>query len=412
MSVATISKNALLFILITICIDAIGLGIIIPSLPELIATTAHVSLDDSTQYYGWVFGTYALFQFIFSPVVGNLSDRFGRRPVLLLSLVGLVIDYIFMVFAPDLVWLIIGRAISGIFGASFTTAAAYIADISDDTNRARNFGLIGAAFGVGFIIGPAIGGLTASWGLRAPFVIAAGLAFLNFIYGFFVLKESLPVSERRKFEWKRANPLGALLQLKKYAKNKYLFIVIFFVMFANMAVHVVWNYYTNKKFGWEKLDVGISLAVVGVCFGLVQGGLSGVLVKKLTEKGAAILGMIVLILVTIGFGLIPYGWMMYAMVLPYAFAGIIEPCLRSIVSAQTAGNEQGELQGIFTSLMSLAEIIAPLVMMALYKYTLPFGDENAIWYGSPFYLAGFFGIIGLIILKWVFSKKEGITTND
>lgn len=398
------SKNALIFILITICLDSIGLGIIIPSLPDLVAETAHVSKDASTGYYSLILIMYAAMQFLFSPLVGNLSDRFGRRPILLMSVFGLGIDYIFMCFAPDIWWLVIGRGIAGMFGASFTTAAAYIADISTDENRAQNFGLIGAAFGVGFIVGPAIGGLVSTWGLRAPFAIAAVLSLVNFLYGFFVLKESLPVSERRAFDIKRANPLGALKQIRRFAANKYLFLVMFLVLFSNMAVHALWNYYTDKKFGWDKLDVGISLAVVGVCIGIIQGGFSGKIVKKLGEKGAATLGMITLVFVTAGIGLIPYGWMMYAIIIPYALSGIIDPSIRSIVSGQTASNEQGELQGIFTSLMSFAEIIGPLIMLWIYASTLEIGNQYPIFYGTAFYVAAGIVLIGFILMRWAFRK--------
>jgi len=400
------SKNALFFILITICLDSIGLGIIIPSLPDLVAETAGVTKDDSTNYYKLILAIYAFMQFVFSPMIGNLSDRFGRRPILLLSVFGLGIDYVFMIFAPDIWWLVVGRAIAGILGASFTTAAAYIADISNDENRAHNFGLIGAAFGVGFIIGPAIGGLVANWGLRAPFAIAAFLSLANFIYGFFVLKESLPESDRRTFEWKRANPFGALLQLKRYAAKKYLFLVTFLVLVSNMSVHSLWNYYTDKKFGWDKMDVGILLAVVGICVALVQGAFAGKIIRKLGEKGAATLGIVVLVIVTAGIGLIPYGWMMYVLILPYALSGIIDPSIRSVVAGETANNEQGELQGIFTSLMSLAEILGPILMISIYAWTLDAGIKNPVWYGSAFYVSAGIALVGLVILRLAFRKKQ------
>lgn len=313
-----------------------------------------------------------------------------------------------MCFAPDIWWLIVGRAIAGLLGASFTTAAAYIADISNDDNRAQNFGLIGAAFGVGFIIGPAIGGLVSNLGLRAPFAIAAILSLANFLYGFFVLKESLPEFDRRTFQWKRANPFGALLQLKRYASKKYLFLVTFLVLVSNMSVHSLWNYYTDKKFGWDKMDVGISLAIVGICVALVQGAFAGKIVKALGEKGAATMGMIVLVLVTAGIGLVPYGWMMYAIILPYALSGIIDPSIRSVVSGETANNEQGELQGIFTSLMSLAEIIGPIIMISIYAWSLPYGEKNPVWYGSAFYVSAGIALIGLFILRRAFKTGANL----
>ncbi|MNU59385.1 Tetracycline resistance protein, class C [compost metagenome] len=396
--------RGLIFILLTICIDSIGLGIIIPSLPSLIADATHLSINESSKYSGIVLATYALMQFLFSPLIGNLSDRYGRRPIILMSLLGLGLDYVFMYYAPSLAWLIVGRAVSGMFGASFTTAAAYIADISTNENRAQNFGLIGAAFGVGFIIGPAIGGVASEFGLRVPFMVAAFLSLANFVYGLIFLKESLPASERRTFEFKRANPIGALVQIVRFPKYRGLFLVTFIVLLSNMAVHSVWNYYTIARFGWETKDVGISLAVVGVCFGLVQGAMAGPIVKRLGEKGAATLGLVILSLVTLGIGLIPYGWMMYVIILPYAFSGIVDPSIRSLVSGQAKNNEQGELQGIFTSLMSLAEMIGPVFMMWIFYKSVPLAEKNAIFFGTPFFVAGLLAILALIVLRYVFRK--------
>lgn len=396
--------KGLIFILITICIDCIGLGIIIPSLPSLIADATHLTIKESSKYSGIVLATYAAMQFLFSPLIGNLSDRYGRRPIILMSLLGLGLDYVFMYFAPSLAWLILGRAISGMFGASFTTAAAYIADISTDKNRAQNFGLIGAAFGVGFIIGPAIGGIAAGFGLRVPFLVAACLSLLNFIYGLVFLKESLPASERRSFDLSRANPIGAIKHIVHFPKYRGLFVVTFIVLLSNMAIHSVWNYYTMARYGWDEQAVGISLAVVGVCFGLVQGAMAGPIVKKLGEKGAATLGLIILSVVTVGIGLVPYGWMMYIIILPYAFSGIVDPSVRSLVSGQVKNNEQGELQGIFTSLMSLAEMTGPIFMMWIFYKSVPLAEKNSVFYGSPFFVAAALAVTALILLRYVFSK--------
>ncbi len=399
------SKNALIFVLITICIDSIGLGIIIPSFPVLVSETAHVSVNESSKYFGLVMGTYAFMQFFFSPLIGNLSDRFGRRPILLISVLGMGLDYVFMCFAPTLVWLIIGRAIAGIFGASFTTATAYIADISTNENRAKNFGMVGAAFGIGFVIGPAIGGLLTDFGSRAPFFVAACFSILNFVYGYFVLKESLPESDRRKFDLKRANPFGAFKQIVKFEKNKYLFLVIFLVMLSNMALHSLWNYYTMDKFAWTAKDVGISLAVVGVAFAIVQGGLSGILVKKLGEKGAATMGLLFLISTTCLMGLIPSGWMMYVLIFPYAFCGIIEPSIRSLVSGKVQDNEQGELQGIFTSIMSLAEILSPLFFMWIYYSATRIKPTPSVNFGVPFFVCSGIAFLAFLLLRWTLKRK-------
>ena len=396
------SRSALIFILITICLDSIGLGIIIPSFPQLVSETSGVSLTESSKYFGIVMGAYAFMQFLFSPLVGNLSDRFGRRPILLISVCGMGIDYLVMYFAPDLFWLVLGRAISGIFGASYTTAAAYIADISSPEKRAQNFGMIGAAFGIGFVIGPAIGGLLSDFGSRAPFLVAAIFSLVNFCYGLIVLKESLPHDQRRKFEIKRANPLGAVLQMNRFKKMKYLFVVSFLLILTNMSVHSTWNYYTMDKFGWTVKDVGISLAVIGVCFGIVQAGLSGLLVRKLGEKGAASLGLMTLFLLMIGIVFIPMGagWMMYLTIFPYTLSGIVDPAIRTLISRQTAMNEQGELQGVFTSLMSLGEIIGPPLFMWIYYTSRKSMPQAEISYGTAFLAASLFAFLAFILVRW------------
>jgi MFS transporter, DHA1 family, tetracycline resistance protein len=393
-------KSALVFILITICLDSIGLGIIIPSFPTLISETAHVPLGKASQYFGWVMGAYALMQFVFSPLIGNLSDRFGRRPILLISVMGMSLDYLVMYFAPSLFWLVLGRAISGIFGASFTSASAYIADISSPEKRAQNFGMIGAAFGIGFVIGPAIGGLLSDFGSRTPFLVASFFSMANFIYGFFVLKESLPKENRRKFEFKRANPFGALQQIKRFEKLKFLFLVSFLTILTTMCVHSTWNFYTMEKFHWTTKEVGISLAVVGVCFGVVQGALTGKIVGKLGQKNAAKLGLFLTVFVLLGMGLITQGWMMYVIILPYALTGIVDPAIRTIVSGQVQSNEQGELQGIFTSLMSLAEIIGPpLFMWFYYNFKTSIPNSN-LGLGTPFWIASVIALFTFFLISW------------
>ena len=402
-------KSALIFILVTICLDSIGLGIIIPSFPTLISETAHVPISQASQYFGWVMGAYAFMQFIFSPLIGNLSDRFGRRPILLISVLGMSLDYLVMYFAPDLWWLVIGRAVSGIFGASFTSASAYIADISTPDKRAQNFGMIGAAFGIGFVIGPAIGGLLSDFGARTPFLVAAFFSMANFIYGFIVLKESLPVENRRTFEWKRSNPFGALKQIKRFEKLKYLFLVSFLTILTTMCVHSTWNFYSMEKFGWTTKEVGISLAVVGVCFGVVQGALTGKIVAKVGQRNAAKLGLFLSIFVLMGMGLIYEGWMMYAIILPYAFTGIVDPAIRSIISGQVQSNEQGELQGIFTSLMSLAEIIGPPLFMWFYYNFKSSVPNSKLGLGTPFLVAAFIALLAFLLISWTL---KGYTKTD
>jgi len=258
-------KAAIGFIFITLLIDITGLGLIIPVMPKLIEELLHTSdISKASQYAGWLTFAYAITQFVFAPVLGNLSDKYGRRPVLLFSLLGFGIDYLFLSFAPTIGWLFLGRIIAGITGASFTTASAYIADISTNENRAQNFGMIGAAFGLGFILGPMIGGLLGELGPRVPFFVAAGLALLNCAYGYFVLPESLDKEHRRAFEWRRANPLGSLLQLKKYPAVSGLIISMILIYIAGHSVQSIWSFFNIERFNWSPKMIGISLGIVGL----------------------------------------------------------------------------------------------------------------------------------------------------
>jgi DHA1 family tetracycline resistance protein-like MFS transporter len=341
-------------------------------------------------------------QFLFSPIIGSLSDRYGRRPILLMSLFGLGIDYVFMYFAPSLFWLIIGRCLSGMFGASFTTASAYIADISTPENKTKNFGMVGAAFGIGFIIGPAIGGLLGNFDIRAPFLFAAGLSLLNLIYGTVVLKESLAIENRREFSWKQANPVGAFFDLKKYKSFALVFIVLFLLYMGGMAIHSTWNYYTIEKFQWNINDVGLSLAAVGVCIAMVQGGLAGKISAKLGNEKTALLSMGLTFITMNAIAFATHSWMLYLFMLPYAFSGLSDPAIRAIMSNKTSESEQGELQGVITSVLSIAEIIGPPMMMAIFHFSVRL--YNPI-YGMPF-------IVGsVIILSAVFLFRRIVRKN-
>jgi DHA1 family tetracycline resistance protein-like MFS transporter len=393
------------FIFITIMIDSTGLGIIIPSLPSLVAETANVTLEESTVYFGWIIGSYAFMQFLFSPIMGGLSDRYGRRPVLLFSLFGLGVDYLFMYFAPSLVWLVIGRCISGMFGASFTTASAYIADVSNKENKTKNFGMVGAAFGVGFVFGTAIGGLLGDFDPRSPFLVAAGLSLLNLAYGFFVLKESLPVSKRRPFSLKRSNPIGAIKQMRKYKTLSGLFLVIFLYYLAGTAIHVSWVFYTAEKFTWSLSEVGVSLAIVGVCIAVVQGGLTGRFAKAYGDIKTAFIGLFIFILALVGIAFAKEGWMLYALMIPYAFTGLASPAIKAIMSNNTIEEEQGELQGSITSIISVAEIIGPLMMMWLFAYTTIDIAEGSKFYGSPFLLGSVFVVLATIVFTSATKKR-------
>ncbi len=397
-----VSKNALIFIFITIVIDSTGLGIIIPSLPSLVAEVANVSIDQSANYYGLILGSYAFMQFLFSPIIGSLSDKFGRRPILLMSLFGLGIDYVFMYFAPNLAWLVVGRCLSGMFGASFTTASAYIADISTQENKTKNFGMVGAAFGIGFIIGPAIGGLLGNFDIRAPFLFAAGLSLLNLIYGTVVLKESLPIENRREFSWKQANPIGAFFDLKKYKSFALVFIVLFLLYMGGMAIHSTWNYYTIEKFQWNINDVGLSLAAVGVCIAIVQGGLAGKISAKLGNEKTALLSMGLTFITMNAIAFATHSWMLYLFMLPYAFSGLSDPAIRAIMSNKTSESEQGELQGVITSVLSIAEIIGPPMMMAIFHLSARL--KNPV-YGMPFIVGSVFILSAVFLFRRIVRKN-------
>jgi DHA1 family tetracycline resistance protein-like MFS transporter len=374
------------FIFITLLIDIIGFGIIIPVMPKLISQLNHVDISTASRYGSLLMFSYAIVQFFFAPILGNLSDKYGRRPVLLFSLFGFGIDYLFMALAPTYGWLFVGRIIAGITGASMTTGAAYIADVSTPETRAKNFGMIGAAFGLGFIIGPMIGGLLGSLGPRVPFYAAATLALINWAYGYFVLPESLSKENRRPFEWKRANPVGSLMHLKKYPAVGPLAVSIFLVYLGAHAIMSNWSYFTMYRFNWNEKMVGISLAVVGVLVAGVQGGLTRIINPKLGNEKTLYTGLALYALGMLLFGMATQSWMMFVFLVPYCLGGIAQPAIQAVMAGHVPPNVQGELQGTITSLMSLAAIIGPLVMNNLFFY---FSHSQAPIQlpGAPFLLA-------------------------
>jgi DHA1 family tetracycline resistance protein-like MFS transporter len=374
------------FIFVTLLIDVIGFGIIIPVLPRLITQLGGVDLSEAARIGGWLSFAYLIMQFIFSPILGGLSDHFGRRPVLLLSLFGFGMDYLFLAFAPTLGWLFVGRLLAGILGSSFTTGAAYISDVSPPEKRAQNFGMIGAAFGLGFIIGPAIGGFLGHYGTRAPFLAAAALALLNWLYGLFVLPESLDREHRRKFDWKRANPIGTMAQLRKYPVISGLLVSLFLVHLSAQAVQGAWSFYTMEKFGWNERMVGISLSVVGLLTAAVQGGLIRFIIPRLGKKRSVYVG---LGLYSLGYLLFAYAtqtWMMFAFLLPYCLGGIAGPAIQGIVSTEVPPNQQGELQGGLTSLMTIAAFVGVLLMTAIFAHFT--ADSTPLYFPGAAMLTG------------------------
>lgn len=388
------------FIFVTVLIDVIGVGIIIPVIPSLIETLTNSGLAEAAKYGGWLMFSYAIMQFIFAPVLGSLSDRFGRRPILLISLFGLGINYLIHAFAPTIVWLFAARFLAGICGGSISTASAYIADISEPEKKSQNFGLIGVAFGLGFIIGPVIGGILGKIAVSLPFIAAAALTFLNVLYGYFVLPESLSIENRRKFDWKRANPVGSLFHVKKYPVVSGIIIAIFLLNLAAHSVNSTWTFYTMFKFNWNETMVGYSLGFVGLLVAIVQGGLVRYTIPKLGVKKSIFTGMALWGTGMILFSVATESWMMFAFIIPYSIGGIAGPAMQGAVSNQIPDNEQGELQGAITSLISLTSIIGPLLMTNLFSY---FSKDEA-----PIYLPGAPFVLGavLILTAYFLSRKS------
>lgn len=399
------SKNAIFFILFTVLLDVIGIGIIIPIMPSLYQELTGGSVSEASQYSAYLVLVYAVMQFIFSPIIGGLSDQYGRRPILLISLFGFGLDFIFLALAPSIMWLFVGRTISGIVGASFTTANAYIADVTEPEKRAQSFGMLGAAFGLGFIIGPSLGGLLGEFGTRIPFWVSAGLALVNWLYGYFILPESLAPENRRKFDIKRANPIGSLLNLKKYPYVLALIVSLFLVNVSNFATQGTWSFYTIEKFGWSKLEVGLSLGFVGLMVAIVQGGLIRVIIPKLGQEKSLFLGLAINACGLLAFGFASSSWMMYAIMIPFAVGGLAGPAFQGIISNQVNKTEQGELQGGLTSVMSIASIIGQPLMLGLFRLFTKSHDEN-YFPGAPFLLGCILSLISLFLVIRTVKKEN------
>ena len=391
-------KASLLFVFCTIALDSIGIGIIIPALPDVVRRFVTGEADVS-KIYGYFIAIYALLQFLSSPLLGGLSDRFGRRPVLLVSLLGAAIDYFFMAFAPTLPLLFLGRIVSGITGASYTVASAYIADISDDSNRTKNFGVIGAGFGLGFIIGPAIGGFLASYGSQYPFLAAGAFNLMNFLFGLFVLPESLPPEKRRKIRAAALNPIASLIKVLRMPAIRTLIVVYVLLHLAGQTHPSIWTLYTQHRYGWSTAEVGLSLAAVGLLSAATQAGLAGILVAKLGEARVLVYGALGEAVSFALFGLAYQGWMLYAILLFSCVFWSIQPAIQSLISREVPAHEQGELQGSLMSLASLTGIVNPLIMTWLFAATSDRSSSNYLP-GSPYLLSG-----GLILVGWMLAAR-------
>ncbi|MCB1689165.1 MAG: TCR/Tet family MFS transporter [Halioglobus sp.] len=395
---------AFAFIFITVLLDSIGFGIIMPVVPQLIMDISSDTLTHAARTSGFLMFAFAGMQFISSPLLGNLSDRFGRRPVLLCSLLAMGLNYLLMGWAPTLVWLFVGRIIGGISASTYGIANAYIADTFPAEKRAQYFALLGAGFGTGFIIGPAIGGFLGEFGPRTPFYAAACLTFINVIYGFFVLPESHKKENRREFDLSRANPLGALRQLRHYPEMIALVLVYFCYMLGHFSLPSTWAFFTIEKFDWSPREIGFSLSAVGVAMIFVQAYLIRKVLPVLGPRKTAFVGFIATALSFFGYAFVPYGWMMYPLIAVGALQGFVVPSLQSIMSARIPANAQGELQGALGSMSGLVAILSPPFMTQLFAY---FSSDTSIVYfpGAPFFASAVFTLLAMVLLLRTVSGR-------
>lgn len=390
-------RRAIYFILITVVIDAIGIGLIMPVMPSLLLDLGGSSLANAAIWGGILSTVFAAMQFLFGPLVGNLSDRFGRRKILLVSMTVMAVDYVLMGLAHALWLLFLARVLGGITAANHSTAGAVIADVSKPEEKAANFGLMGAAFGVGFILGPMLGGVMAEFGPRAPFYLAAVMAGANAVFGYFVLPETVTDRNRRPFDWRRALPHGAFRSVAAIPGQGRMMIVLFFQEVAFVVYPVIWAFYTIGKFGWEPWLVGVSLGAFGVMMAISQGFLIRLAIPRLGEYGTAILGLSMEMLAFVAIALAPATWVIFAL-LPISALGMLAgPAMQGIMSRAVSDDAQGELQGVVSSVRAMASIIAPLVMTGLFSW---FTREGTALYfpGAPFIASALLILIAL----WVF----------
>jgi DHA1 family tetracycline resistance protein-like MFS transporter len=404
-------KPAVVFILVTLMLDVLGIGLIIPILPRLIESFAHHDIVTASRLYGALGALYALMQFVCAPIIGSLSDRFGRRKVILASLFAYAVDYVILVFAPNIGWLFVGRILTGITGANFSAAMAYIADVSPPEKRAANFGMMGAAFGLGFIAGPALGGLLGKHGLfgidplRAPFVVAGLLTLVNWMYGCFVLPESLAPKNRRPFSWARSNPVGALRAFRSHPAAIELAATYFLLNLAHQVFPATWVLYTEYRYKWDTFQTGLSLTVVGVVVAVVQGGLTRVAVAKLGEKKTILMGMTISTLAYIGYGSAYAGWIVYVILCFGAFGGVTMPTIQSVISRQVGADEQGRLQGALMSLASIAGILGLIILPSLFAYSIsPRAPIHLP--GSPYYFSCVLVIAAMLTVRHALHRAK------
>lgn len=401
-----VPRNAIVFVVITVLVDVMGFGLIVPVLPRLLVELTGKPVSDAAVDGGWLAFAYAATQFLFAPILGNLSDRFGRRPVLLAAIAAFGVDYVVMGLAPTVGWLFAGRLIAGVCGASFTPAYAYVADVSPPGRRAQNFGLVSAAFGIGFILGPAVGGLLGEMGPRAPFFAAAALSLANFAYGWFALPESLPPARRRRFDWRRANPLGALIQMRRRPVVPGVLAALFLWMVAHQVMPSVWAFYTKHRFAWSEATIGLSLAAAGTVMALSQATLLRALVPRLGERRTALAGIAIAAAGYLGYAGATAGWMMFAWLGTWLFGAMVMPSTNGFLSHRIPPDAQGELQGAIACLFSLSSIVGPILMTHLFqRFTGP--AAPAAIPGAPFLAAALLAALCWIAYWWT-SREPAV----
>ena len=390
------------FVAFIVFIDMLGIGLIVPVMPALLESMTGLAEDQTAGIGGWLLFAYALMQFLFAPVIGGLSDQFGRRPILLVTLFLLGIDYIIMAVAPDLWWLFVGRIISGIMGASWAAANSCVADVAGPDERGKLFGILGGAGAFGFVVGPAVGGILGDYWVRAPFVASGVLAIAGAIIGFFVLRETLPPERRRAFSMSRANPLGTIIQMAQTRIVLGFLGVIFLLQMAAQATMAVWSYYVRFRFDWSEFDIGMGATLYGVLLVVSQAGLTGVMIKKIGAKRTAIVGLLLGLPSYLISAFATGSWMIILAVVVGTIAGVTFPALQQMMSERISEDAQGELQGAVASTMSITSIFGPVMMTAVFGY---FADDKGLFFpGAPFLLAAILGYASLLVL-WRVSAK-------
>ena len=397
-------------VLAVVYIDMLGIGLAYPILPKLIEQFEHGDVSRASMIFGLLAGAYSLMQFLLAPLLGALSDRFGRRPIILVALLGMGLNYVLLGLAPNLLWLAAGRLISGAMGASFSTANAYLADITPPEKRAQSFGLIGAAFGFGFVTGPVLGGILGAIDLHLPFLVAAGLSFVDLVFTYFVLPESLDGEHRKEFAWSRANPFGALRELGRYGDVAGLMVVYILAMFANRVSEMTWVLFSSYRFHWGPKEIGISLAAVGVMFVVGQGFLVRLLLPRIGERRAIVMGLLVSAVLMAAYGIIPQGWMIYPLIALGVFGWVIaQPAVMGIMSKAVPANEQGLLQGALASLTSLTSIIGPPIWTGLFGYFVSPAAPIFIP-GAAFLVSSAVFFFSLVVaLRWLRARAPAIS---